>query len=61
MDDEEVDEAEMDVEDGTDIEQRNVNEGGGMSLSEGFHQWQQQHCLIPQPPHNATAPIVWYR
>ncbi|KAL3625171.1 hypothetical protein CASFOL_030632 [Castilleja foliolosa] len=42
-----------------DIEQRN---GGGVMPNGGFHQWQQQqHCLIPQPPHNPTAPIVWYR
>ncbi|KAI3447305.1 hypothetical protein Pfo_003970 [Paulownia fortunei] len=61
MDAQEVEEEKMDVEDGTGTEQRNVNEAGGMSLSEGFHQWQQQHCLIPQPPHNTTAPIVWYQ
>ncbi|KAK6126627.1 hypothetical protein DH2020_039637 [Rehmannia glutinosa] len=57
MDDQEMGEEKMDVEDG--IEQRSVNEAGGMSLSEGFHQWQQQHCAIPQPPpHNTSAPIL---
>ncbi|XP_008223818.1 PREDICTED: uncharacterized protein LOC103323594 [Prunus mume] len=34
--------------------------GGGMWTSnEGFPQWQQQHCMIPQPPHNTTTPITW--
>ncbi|PIN18166.1 hypothetical protein CDL12_09163 [Handroanthus impetiginosus] len=61
MDAQEVGEATMEVEDGVDIEQRNVNEGGGVTLGEGFNQWQQPHCLIPQPPHNTTTPIVWYR
>ncbi|PSS01588.1 Dol-P-Man:Man(5)GlcNAc(2)-PP-Dol alpha-1,3-mannosyltransferase [Actinidia chinensis var. chinensis] len=34
-------------------------ESGGMSG--GFHQWQQQHCMIPQLPQNASAPIMWFR
>ncbi|GFQ03001.1 hypothetical protein PHJA_002443900 [Phtheirospermum japonicum] len=55
MDAQEVEEEEMDVEDG------DIVQTGGMMLNEGYHQWQQQHCLIPQPPHNATAPIVWYQ
>ncbi|GAB4838263.1 hypothetical protein Ancab_027792 [Ancistrocladus abbreviatus] len=25
------------------------------------HLWQQQHCMIPQPPQNTISPIVWYR
>ncbi|KAL8509699.1 hypothetical protein ACS0TY_016785 [Phlomoides rotata] len=61
---EEVEESRMDVEDGNEMmEQGNVNGSGGMSLTEGFNQWQQQqHCFIPQPPpQNAKAPIVWYR
>ncbi|KAG8367325.1 hypothetical protein BUALT_Bualt16G0060500 [Buddleja alternifolia] len=57
-----VDEASMDVEDGNGIEQRNnVNEVGMMSFIEGFHQWQQQHCMISRPPYNTTTPLVWYR
>ncbi|XP_068327914.1 uncharacterized protein [Pyrus communis] len=36
--------------------------GGGMWTSnEGFPQWQQQHCMIPQPPQNTTMPITWFR
>ncbi|KAL2533437.1 hypothetical protein Adt_06788 [Abeliophyllum distichum] len=64
MDTEEVGEATMDIEDDNDMigfEQRNVNESGGMSLSEGLHHWQQQPCMIPQPPQNTATPIVWYR
>ncbi|KAH6817314.1 hypothetical protein C2S51_000917 [Perilla frutescens var. frutescens] len=50
MDAEEMGEASMDVEDSE--QQRNTNE---VSLSQGLpHQW--QHCMIPQPPHNTTAP-----
>lgn len=65
---EEEEESRMDVEeDGSDMmEQMNVNGSGGMSLNEGFNQWQQQQqqqqqCHIPQPPQNANAPIIWYR
>lgn len=38
---------------------------GGPSVV-GFHQWQQQHCMVPsQLPHNAAAaptptPVVWF-
>ncbi|KAG8380915.1 hypothetical protein BUALT_Bualt06G0066300 [Buddleja alternifolia] len=62
MDVQEVDEASMDVEDGNGIELRNnINEVGMMGFNEGFHQWQKQHCMIPQPPRNTTTPLVWYR
>ncbi|KAL0315963.1 UNVERIFIED_CONTAM: hypothetical protein Sradi_5474500 [Sesamum radiatum] len=63
MDAQEVEESKMDIEDGN-VDQRTANDAGGISVSEGLHQWQQQqqqHCLIPQPPHNTTTPIVWYR
>ncbi|KAL6977886.1 hypothetical protein U1Q18_026669 [Sarracenia purpurea var. burkii] len=31
-------------------------------MSEGLiHQWQQQHCMIPQLPQNSSTPISWYR
>lgn len=48
------------------IEQRTPSGfGGGLSIA-GFHQWQQQHCMVPsQLPHNAAAapatPVVWFR
>ncbi|KAL3825572.1 hypothetical protein ACJIZ3_021601 [Penstemon smallii] len=63
MDAEETGEASMDIEDGPTIEPpRNGNESGGVSLSEGIQQWQQQHCMIPQPPpNNNSTPIVWYQ
>ena len=41
---------------------------GGMAAAaaattapEGFHQWQQQHCLLPQLPQNISTPITWTR
>ncbi|CAK9170668.1 unnamed protein product [Ilex paraguariensis] len=50
----------MDVEDkNVGVDQRPGNEFGG--ISEGLHPWQQQHCMIPQPPQNASTPLVWYR
>ncbi|KAL7092457.1 hypothetical protein ACP275_12G165800 [Erythranthe tilingii] len=60
MDVQDMEETKMEVEDATGINQMNVNGGGGISINEGFHQWQ-QHCFVPQPPQNTTAPIVWYR
>ncbi|XP_016454559.2 uncharacterized protein LOC107778771 [Nicotiana tabacum] len=30
-------------------------------VNERLHQWQQQHCMIPPPPHSTSTPIVWYR
>ncbi|KAK9697545.1 hypothetical protein RND81_08G044300 [Saponaria officinalis] len=24
-------------------------------------QWQQMHCMFPQPPQNTATPVVWYR
>ncbi|KAL6496419.1 hypothetical protein OROGR_029677 [Orobanche gracilis] len=59
MDTQEVEEETMDVEDDG-AWQRNASESCGMSLNEGFHQWQQQHCLIPQPPPGVPAPVVWF-
>ncbi|XP_052180370.1 uncharacterized protein LOC127793719 [Diospyros lotus] len=51
-----------------DIEENNVNFepgqehiSGAMNGSDGFHQWQQQHCMIPQLPQNPSTPVVWYR
>ncbi|KAJ7973700.1 DBH-like monooxygenase [Quillaja saponaria] len=28
---------------------------------QGLHQWQQQHCMIPQLPQNTSTPITWFR
>lgn len=28
---------------------------------EGLPQWQQQHCMVPQPPHNTSTPITWFQ
>ncbi|KAI3443447.1 hypothetical protein Pfo_000112 [Paulownia fortunei] len=61
MDAEELGNASMDVEDSMGIQHRNANAAGGMTISEGLHQWQQQHCMIPQPPQNTTPPIFWFR
>lgn len=47
-------------------EQRAATGFGGPS-GVGFHQWQQQHCMVPsQLPHNAATaaaptPVVWFR
>ncbi|KAL5539063.1 hypothetical protein UlMin_043624 [Ulmus minor] len=35
--------------------------GGMWGAAEGFPQWQQQHCLVPQPPQNISTPITWFR
>lgn len=57
MEAEETEASTMDVED----EAGGFNQATGMHMHEGLNQWQQQHCLIPQPPHNTSAPIVWFR
>ncbi|XP_071737076.1 uncharacterized protein [Rutidosis leptorrhynchoides] len=46
-----------------DIEENNpqpftINQFGALSGSEGVNHWQ-QHCTIPQPPHNLSTPIAW--
>ncbi|KAL2503282.1 hypothetical protein Fot_37130 [Forsythia ovata] len=62
MDAEEAEEARMDIEDNDiGVEQRNMNEAGGLSSNEGLHQWQRQHCMIPQPSQNTTTSILWHR
>ncbi|CDP20191.1 unnamed protein product [Coffea canephora] len=56
----EADDAEvstMDVEDNTVGSEQKV----GMNVNEGLRQWQQQHCMIPQPPQNISTPIVWFQ
>lgn len=47
----------MDIEENN-SQQFTRNEFGSVSGSEGVNQWQ-QHCMIPQPPHNLSTPIAW--
>lgn len=47
----------MDVEDNTVSSEQKM----GMNVNEGLQQWQQQHCMIPQPPQNISTPIVWFQ
>ncbi|XP_073140691.1 uncharacterized protein [Henckelia pumila] len=49
---------EMDIEDNVGVDQENVYVPGAANH---LHQWQQQHCLIPQLPRNPSTPVVWYR
>ncbi|THG19508.1 hypothetical protein TEA_012846 [Camellia sinensis var. sinensis] len=56
METEDMGEATMDVKESKPGQGYEFNE-----MSEGIHQWQQQHCMIPQLPENTTTPIVWYR
>ncbi|KAL8096744.1 uncharacterized protein LOC141693262 [Apium graveolens] len=73
MEDEQLNEQEVAS---MDIEQEECNNNGGIQHwpedgfggpgGVGFHQWQQQHCMVPsQLPHNAAAPtatpVVWFR
>lgn len=53
MEAEEVGGASMEVEES---KQQAGGQAGG--VADGFQQWQ-QHCMIPQPPQNATTPIMW--
>ncbi|CAI9099137.1 OLC1v1035914C1 [Oldenlandia corymbosa var. corymbosa] len=57
MEAEETDVATMEVED----DNVELHQPIGMNVNNGLHQWQQQHCLIPQPPQNTSTPIVWFR
>lgn len=46
------------------IDEENSNNNGGNDGSFqpygfGLSQWQQQHCMLPQLPHNAITPITW--
>lgn len=64
----------MEADDSMEIEDANENtlqsgpsgDGyGGMAGmwvgGEGLPQWQQQHCMVPQPPHNTFTPISWFQ
>lgn len=62
MDAEEMEGVMMDVEDSSvNAELRTTVEAGAVSLNEGLHPWQQQHCMTTQLPQNTSTPIVWYR
>lgn len=62
MEADEMGEASMDIEENCDssMEQEQACGVAGLSASEGFHQWQQQHCMITQPPHNTFTPVTWF-
>lgn len=51
----------MDAEELEEEATMEVEENDQRSGNEGIQQWQQQHCMVPQPPHNISTPITWYR
>lgn len=63
MEAEQVGESTMDIEEniGESIEQEHGNELSELRGTQGLPQWQQQHCMMPLPPHNASTPITWFR
>lgn len=62
MDAEDIDGVAMDVEDSSvNAEPRTAVGVGAVSVNEGLHHWQQQHCMTTQLPQNTSTPIVWYR
>ncbi|XP_065880306.1 uncharacterized protein [Euphorbia lathyris] len=61
MDAEQDGESAMEIE-GNDAAETLLQNGlDGTRVNEGLHQWQQQHCLIPQLPFNTSTPIPWSR
>ncbi|GAA0164807.1 oxygenase [Lithospermum erythrorhizon] len=61
MDAEETQTATMEVEDSNPtFDPSSVRESGTV-WNEGIHQWQQQHCMMPQLPENTSTPVVWFR
>ncbi|KAG9160374.1 hypothetical protein Leryth_008791 [Lithospermum erythrorhizon] len=61
MDAEETQTATMEVEDSNPtFDPSSVRESGTI-WNEGIHQWQQQHCMMPQLPENTSTPVVWFR
>lgn len=55
----------MDAEDtegvAMDVEDSSVN-AGAVSVNEGLHHWQQQHCMMTtQLPPDTSTPIPWYQ
>ncbi|KAK4373062.1 hypothetical protein RND71_008446 [Anisodus tanguticus] len=62
MDAEDMEGVAMDVEDSSvNVEPRTTFGAGAVCVNESLHQWQQQHCIPTQLPHNTSTPIVWYR
>ncbi|KAJ8540014.1 hypothetical protein K7X08_026403 [Anisodus acutangulus] len=62
MDAEDMEGVAMDVEDGSvNAEPRTTFGAGAISVNEGLHQWQHQHCMPTQLPQNTSTPIVWYQ
>ncbi|CAN4097455.1 unnamed protein product [Withania somnifera] len=62
MDAEDMEEVAMDVEDSSsNAEPRTAVEAGVVSVNEGLHHWQQQHCLATKLPQNTSTPISWYQ
>ncbi|KAL9262550.1 hypothetical protein AKJ16_DCAP12627 [Drosera capensis] len=54
----------MDIEEEMGAGLAQANEfGNQVSGSESMqqHVWQQQHCMVPRPPQNIPAPVIWYR
>ncbi|KAF7849273.1 hypothetical protein BT93_L1022 [Corymbia citriodora subsp. variegata] len=64
MEAEETGDGTMEIEDANEsyqAVQEQAHGYAGQSASEGFQQWQQPHCMTPQPPHSVSTPLVWYR
>ena len=60
MEDEEMGTAAMEIEESTTSPAQGTSNGhGGGTWNEGFPQWQQQHCMMPQLPQNTSTPITW--
>ncbi|XP_004240129.1 uncharacterized protein [Solanum lycopersicum] len=62
MDAEDMEGVAMDIEDNSvDVEPRIAVDAGAVSVNDGLHHWQQQHCMTTtQPPQNTSTPIPWY-
>ncbi|XP_062115320.1 uncharacterized protein LOC133829608 [Humulus lupulus] len=66
---EEEDEDSMEVEEDTNLNTPKVGlvseaeaySGIRGGAGEGIHQWHQQHCMLPQPPHNISTPVTWFQ
>ncbi|PON81339.1 DBH-like monooxygenase [Trema orientale] len=64
---ESMEEDAMEIEDDSNrtapqLVQQGYDSYAGMSgAGEGIPQWYQQHCMVPQPPHNTSTPITWFQ
>lgn len=64
MEAEEMGDGTMEIEDANEsypVGQEQAHGYAGQSTCEGFQQWQQPHCMAPQPPQSVSTPLVWYR